>query len=430
MLARAIHESRPSFAPCAGCSCRVILTDLRIPLRVLDIELPPFDPLNGRAAQLRAAGHDVVSLGQALPFFPPPPSVVRAAREALASREVHFYSTDPGRPSLRRALAERLHQHGIECGADDLVITAGANHAFATAVTTLVSAGDEVVLPAPYFTNHYMAVQAAGALPVEAPVSDRTSYRVTWDDIAPALSPRTRAVVLCNPSNPTGAPIAPHDGARIVSELAARDILVISDETYMQFVYGAPHWSAASVPGWRRNVVMVGTFSKSFAMMGWRVGFLLADAAVCAEATKIQDAMIICAPVVSQMAAEAAVREDWDYAASFHPELVRRQRRLADALDAMPGVRWTPTDAGFFAFATIEGMTDSAALASTLLEEAHVVTLPGAAFGLSGEGCLRLSYGSAPPEALDAAIERLQVWLPRLAAAGADAPRRSRDPSQ
>ena len=404
---------------------------MRIPSRVLDIELPPFDPLNGRAAQLRSAGHDVVSLGQALPFFPPPPSVVRAAREALASPDVHFYSTDPGRPSLRRALAERLHGYaGIECGAEDLVITAGANHAFATAVTTLVSAGDEVVLPAPYFTNHYMAVQAAGALPVEAPVSDRASYRVTWEDIAPALSARTRAVVLCNPSNPTGAPIAAHDGARIVSELATRDVLVISDETYMQFVYGAPHWSAASVPGWRRNAVVVGTFSKSFAMMGWRVGFLLADAAVCAEATKIQDAMIICAPVVSQIAAEAAVREDWDYAASFHPELVRRQRRFGDALEAIPGVRWTPTGAGFFAFATIDGVTDSAALASTLLEEAHVVTLPGAAFGRSGEGCLRLSYGSAPPDALDEAIERLQAWLPRLAANGAAARQRSSSPAQ
>ena len=409
------------------CSCRDILDDperrdtlrphidVQIPSRVLGIELPPFDPLNSRAAQLRAAGHHVVSLGQALPFFPPPPPVLSAAREALATADVHFYSTDPGRPSLRRALAARLRDEvGIDCGPDDLVITAGANHAFTTAITTLVSAGDEVVLPAPYFTNHYMAVQAAGAIPVEAPVADRATYRVTWSDIEPALSPRTRAVVLCNPSNPTGAPVCASDGARIVAELAGRDILVMSDETYMHFVYGAEHWSAASAASWRRNVVVVGTFSKSFAMMGWRVGYLLADAAVCEQATKIQDAMIICAPVVSQMAAEGAVREAWDYPASFHPELVRRRRLLVESLERVPGVRWTPTAGGFFAFATIDGVQDSTALASALLEEAHVVTIPGAAFGRSGEGCLRLSYGSVQADALEEAIRRLRLHLPRL----------------
>ena len=122
---------------------------MRIPSRVLDIELPPFDPLNVRAAELRAQGHHVISLGQALPFFPPPPSVLRAAEAALHARDVHLYSTDPGRPTLRSLLAERLAEFGISCGFEDLVITAGANHAFATVLTTLVNPGDEVVLPAP-----------------------------------------------------------------------------------------------------------------------------------------------------------------------------------------------------------------------------------------------------------------------------------------
>jgi aspartate aminotransferase len=153
---------------------------VQIPSRILELELPPFDPLNTRASQLRATGQ-VISLGQALPFYPPPASAVRAAQAALGRADVHGYTTDPGRPSLRRVLAERLREHErIDCGPDDLLITAGANHAFTTALTTLVSAGDEVVLPAPYFTNHQMAVQAAGALAIEAPVSDRESYSVTW----------------------------------------------------------------------------------------------------------------------------------------------------------------------------------------------------------------------------------------------------------
>lgn len=380
---------------------------VRLPSRVLNIDLPPFDPLNVRAAELRAEGHRVISLGQALPFFPPPEAALRSAKEALLAPDVHAYSTDPGRPSLRRLLAERLGEYGIACRFDDLVITAGANHAFATAVATLVSAGDEVVLPAPYFTNHYMQVQASGALAIEAPLADQRSYRLTWDDIAPALTSRTRAVVLCNPSNPTGAPIAADDGERIIRELAARDIAVISDETYMEFVFDGGHWSAASVSDWRRNVVVVGTFSKSFALMGWRVGFVLADRAICEQATKIQDAMIICAPMISQMVAEGALRDGWGYARGFHPEFVHRRQLVAGRIAAMPRLSWSPAGAGFFAFARIDGCRDSTALASRLLEEAHVVTIPGAAFGKSGEGCLRLSFGSVSGEDLVEGLDRL-----------------------
>lgn len=293
------------------------------------------------------------------------------------------------------------------------MITAGANHAFATVLMTLVSAGDEVVLPAPYFTNHQMAVQAAGAVAVEAPVADRESYSVTWDDIAPALTERTRAVVLCNPSNPTGAPVAATAGRRIVSELASRGVLVISDETYMHFVYRDSHWSAASVTDWRRNVVVIGTFSKSLAMMGWRVGFMLADVAVCIQATKVQDAMIICAPTISQIAAEAGIREDWNYPRTFRADLLDRRQRLSDALARCAAVSWVPPDGGFFAFVRVDGCTDSNELALRLLDEAHVVTIPGSSFGRSGEGCLRLSYGSVDADALGEAAERLTAFLNR-----------------
>jgi aminotransferase len=389
---------------------------VQIPSRILALELPPFDPLNTRAAQLRASGHDVISLGQAVPFYAPPAAAIEEARAALGRPDTHRYSTDPGRPSLRRVLAERLGQHErIDCGPDDLLITAGANHAFATVLTTVASAGDEIVLPSPYFTNHQMAIQAVGAIAIEAPVADRESYRVTWDDIAPALTGRTRAVVLCNPSNPTGAPVSETDGVRIAQELADRDILLISDETYMHFVYGDRHWSAASVAGWRRHVIVIGTFSKSFAMMGWRVGFLLADAAVCAQATKVQDAMIICAPTISQLAVEAAVRDDWDYPRTFHGELLDRRRRLSSALSGLATLSWTPTAGGFFAFVRIKGCTDSSELALRLLDEAHVVTIPGSSFGRSGEGCLRLSYGSVDTEALDKAIDRLTEFVHRTA---------------
>ena len=382
-----------------------------VPGRVRDIELPPFDPLNTRAAELRAEGHQVISLGQALPFFGPPPSVAAAARQALDNGDVHLYSTDPGILSLRTVLAERLRQTlGADARADDLIITAGANHAFTLAITTLVDPGDEVILPAPFFTNHEMAVRALGAIAVEVPCVDRETFSIRWSDIAPHVTTRTRAVVLCNPSNPTGAPLDPQEGRLIVSELARRGIMVLSDETYMHFVYAAPHWSCASVPAWRSNVVVLGTFSKSFGMMGWRVGFMLADAGICAEAVKIQDAMIICAPVISQMAVEGAVRDSWGYPESFHEDLLARRQALIDGVRAIPRLAWTPTGGAFFGFVRVEGCADSAALSAALLDEAHVVTIPGSAFGRSGEGHLRLSYGSAGVEAVQTAMERLK-WF-------------------
>lgn len=376
------------------------------------MEMPAFDPLNGRAAELRAEGHHVISLGQALPFFAPPATALNAARAALDRPEVNAYSTDAGLASLRSILAERLSATlETACTTDDLVMTAGANHAFTLALTTLVDPGDEVVLPAPYFTNHQMAVVALGAVPIEAPVADRETFAIRWSDIEPHLTPRTKAVVFCTPGNPTGAVIEPREGERIVSELARRGIVVISDETYMHFVYGRPHWSAASVAGWRDNVVVLGTFSKSFGMMGWRLGFMLADAAICEQALKIQDAMIICAPRASQIAGEAAVRESWDYPLSFQAEFIERRRTMHASLSAIPGLRWTPTDGGFFAFVRIPGCDDSGALAIELLERAHVVTIPGASFGASGEGCLRLSYGAVAREELSEAVSRLASLL-------------------
>jgi aminotransferase len=384
-----------------------------VPSRIRAIELPPFDPLNLRAAELRAAGHDVISLGQALPFYGPPPSALAAARAALSTPEVNVYSTDPGMPALRRALAERLRAFGITASVDDIMITAGANHAFTLALTTMVDPGDEVVLPAPYFTNHQMAIAALGAIPIEAPVTDRATFSVRWTDIEPHLGSRTRAVVLCIPSNPSGAVLDPVEGRRIVGELARRDIVVFSDETYMQFVYGGDHWSAASAPDWRRNVVVVGTFSKSFGMMGWRAGFLVADASVCVQAVKIQDAMIICAPVISQMAVLGAVVEDWDYPRSFHADLLARRKALAGGVRAIPQMHWTPTNAAFFGFVRVDGCDDSTALAESVLEEAHVVTLPGAAFGKSGEGHLRLSYGAVGTAAVSEAMRRLAAYFER-----------------
>jgi aspartate/methionine/tyrosine aminotransferase len=395
-------------------------TDSDVPIQPVDlvsariraINLPPFDPLNRRAAELRQAGHPVIALGQAVPHFPPPPAALDAARNAVDRPEVSRYATDPGLPSLRRVLAERLTDTlGGPVNAGELVITAGANHAFALTLATLVNPGDEVVLPGPYFTNHHMMVCALGAIAVEAPVIDRVTFSVTWDDIEPHLTARTKAIVLCNPSNPTGSPIDEQAGRRIVERAGDRGLAIISDETYMHFVYEGSHWSPVALAGWRRHVVVIGTFSKSFGMRGWRLGFVLADAQICEQAVKVQDAMIICAPVISQVAGEAAARDNWSYAASFHDEFRARRQVLIDGLATVPGIEWLPQRGGLFAFARVAGCLDSRALSAQLIEEAHVVTIPGAVFGTSGGGCLRLSYGVATVTELREAVSRLAAVL-------------------
>ncbi len=380
--------------------------------RARGLVCPPFDVLNQRAAALRAEGKNVISLGQAVPGFPAPPAAVEAARRALTDLDTHRYSADAGILSLREALCQSFKSHlRIDAAPDDVIVTAGGNQAFMLAAMVAVDPGDEVVLAAPYFVNHEMAVRAVGATPVEAAVDESAGFSARWADIEPHLTGRTRAVVLCTPSNPTGAVIGADELRRIVTELASRRIALVCDETYLHFVFDGGHHSAASIPGWRENVIVVGTFSKSFAMTGWRVGYLLADRRICEQALKVQDAMIICAPVISQLAVEAAIRDNWNYIHAFNQELRTRRSTLASALADIPSLHWTPTGGGFFAFVRIAGGGDSERLAREILERAYVVTIPGAAFGRSGEGFLRLSYGAAGIDELTEACGRLNRFF-------------------
>ena len=388
---------------------------VHIPSRVTSIAAAQFDILNTRAAELRAEGKRVISLGQALPGFGPPEEAIAAARAALDTPDAHIYSADAGLASLRGALCERLA--GVR--PEEVIITTGGNQAFMLALMTLVDPGDEVLLPAPYFVNHEMAIAAFGAVPVEVPLDERRGFALRWDDLAPHVTSRTRAVVVCTPSNPTGAVIAGEEMARIVRELAARGVVLFSDETYARFVYAehaegahdAEPASAASVSGWRENVVVLSTFSKSFGMTGWRVGYMLADARVCEEAIKIQDAMVICAPVISQIGVEAAIRQRWDYPLAFRADLISRRQALIDGVARIPQLHWTPTGGGFFAFVRVQGCTDSARLSTEILEQVHVVTIPGSTFGACGEGFIRLSYSAVAQGELEEALTRLKRFF-------------------
>jgi aminotransferase len=385
---------------------------VRIPDRIRAIELPQFDVWNDVAASWRARGADVITLGQALPGFAPPASAVDAFKKALNDPSSHIYSSDAGIPELRIALAKALASYGARVDpAREVIITAGGNQAFQLALTTLVIAGDEVVLAAPYFLNHEMAVRSVGAVPVEASVPAAQSFETTWDDLAPHVTIRTRAVVLVSPSNPTGAVIARDELQRIVRECASRDVIVIVDETYMTFVYDGDPSTAASLPDWTTNVVIVGSFSKAYAITGWRCGYLLAHEV--AEAMKIQDCMVICAPVPVQRAVATVLEKEPDYPKRWLPELKERRDFLVDTLGAIDGLAPVAPSGGFFVMVKIAGCTDSRTAAMDLIEKQHVVTIPGRFFGESGEGYLRLSYGAASLARLRDATERLAKYFCR-----------------
>jgi aspartate/methionine/tyrosine aminotransferase len=381
-----------------------------IPPRVTAISPPQIDVINARAAEWRARGADVISLGQALPGFAPPSSVFAAAQAALLRPDTHIYSADAGVIELRQALCRRLAED-FTVTADpetEVIITAGANQAFMLALMTVLEPGDEVLLPAPYFMNHEMAVRAIGAVPIEVPLDKAAGFSLRWIDLEARLTPRTRAVVICSPSNPTGAVFGATALQEIARELLARNIVILSDETYMHFVYGdCQHFSLASVPNWRESVILLGSFSKSFGMTGWRVGYLIASSRTIHEALKIQDAMLICAPVIAQEAVLAAVEQAWHYPQQYLEAFNTRRCYLRDRLDTIPTLHWQPTQGGFFAFVEVAGCADAQQLSLAILDRVHVVTIPGNLFGVNGQGFLRLSYGSVDLSRLEMACDRL-----------------------
>lgn len=379
--------------------------------QVSGLAVPVFDQLNLQACELRRQGHAVLNLGQAVPDFPPPDSACAALRDSLSEPDTHLYSSDAGLLSLRGALSDALRTNRIDVSPEQTIVTAGANQAFALAVLTLLNPGDEVLLPSPYFANHDMMLRLAGVRPVEVVLPAERAFRLVWSDIEPYLTPATRAVVFCTPSNPTGAVIDAVEGEKIVRELARRDVLVISDETYMKFVYRGSHWSAASGVDWTANVIVIGSFSKSFGMTGWRVGYLLADESICAMAMKVQDAMLICAPVPSQKGVEAAIRFDWNYVSNHLALFAERRRILSDGVRHIPRLSWSETSGGLFAFVRVGGCRDSAGLAADILQREKIVTIPGSAFGRTWEDHLRFSFGAAKEPDIIEAIARLARYF-------------------
>lgn len=367
-----------------------------------------------------------VSLGQGVPSFGTPEHVVEAVGRALTDDPgVGKYSLQPGLPELRRAIARSLADlKELDYDPDtEIAVTVGAMGALADAFLAIIEPGDEVLLPDPVYASYIEQVHLAGGRPLFAPLNP-DNWGLDLEALAGAITPRTRAIVLCNPSNPTGGV---YDDAQIAAatRLAKeRNLWIISDETYDYLTYsrsdgvtgpGRTPLSPAAAPGGRERTIVINSFSKKYALTGWRAGYMAAPAEVMEQLMKVHDATAICAPTPGQHAALAALTGPQAVVSEMNEIMMarrdlacRRMDRLAQWLDYVP-----PTGA-FYIMARYK-FTDapSAEVAVRLIREARVVTVPGGSFGPAGEGCLRLSFGGASAD-LNEAFDRVERWLERI----------------
>ena len=356
---------------------------------------------------------DCASLGQGVPSFATPPHVVEAVCRALRdSPAAGKYSLQPGMAELRWAVADRLAaEKGLAVNPEtEIAITVGGMEALLCAVLCLCERGDEVIVPEPFYPSHVEQVLLAEANPVFAPLR-RNDWSLDPETVAAAVTPRTKAIIINSPHNPTGSVFA-EDDLRAVAEIALRHgLYVICDDTYDALAYDAPAFSLASVADLRERLVAVGSFSKRYALTGWRVGFAFATEAIMAQMLKVHDCTAICAPTPAQIAALASLTGPQHVYDGFLAALASRRERIVAHLDAMaPDVTYNRPGGAFYVMARYALPAAPMDVATRLIREARVITIPGDSFGPGGAQSLRLSFGGDDAE-IDAACDRLAAWM-------------------
>ena len=355
----------------------------------------------------------VISLGVGEPDFVTPERYSRAAFEAVESGETH-YTSNYGLHPLREAIADHLQRlYGVRYDPQrEIIVTIGVSEALLLACHALLDPGDEVLCPDPYYVAYPPSVTLPGGKFVPVPTSVEKDFRVTAEDIEAHITPRTRALLLGYPSNPTGAQM-PRDDLAAIAEVAERhDLVVISDEIYDRLSYGMEHTCFASLPGMKERTILLGGFSKSYAMTGWRVGWVCAPSDILEAMMKVHQYIIMSAPTPSQYAALEAIQNGEEDVRRFVAEFDRRRQLMVKGLREIGLTLFEPHGA-FYVFPSVRstGM-DDVEFAETLLDEEKVVAIPGSAFGECGRGHVRMCY-AAPYNLLEEALERIGRFVDR-----------------
>ncbi len=359
--------------------------------------------VDAKAKALKAAGRPVIGFGAGEPDFPTPAYIVEAAVESCSIPSNHRYTPAAGLPALREAIAAKtLRDSGYEVAPSQVLVTNGGKQAVYQAFATLLDPGDEALLPAPYWTTYPEAIRLAGGVPVEVFAGEDQGYLVTVEQLEAARTERTKVLLFCSPSNPTGAVYSPEQTEAIGRWALEHGIWVITDEIYEHLVYDDAVFTpiVRAVPELADTTIVLNGVAKTYAMTGWRVGWMIGPADVIKAATNLQSHLSSNVANVSQRAAIAALTGDLSAVEEMRVAFDRRRRTMVEMLSAIDGVVCPTPKGAFYAYPSVRGLlgksirgvtvTSSAELAALILDEVEVAVVPGEAFGPSGY--LRLSY--------------------------------------
>lgn len=362
--------------------------------------------VDAKAKALKAAGRPVIGFGAGEPDFPTPDYIVEAAVAACREPKWHRYTPAGGLPELKEAIAAKtLRDSGYAVSAGQVLVTNGGKQALYNAFASLLDPGDEVILPAPFWTTYPESIQLAGGKPVVVMTDETSGYRATVEQLEAARTPRTKALVFVSPSNPTGAVYSPDEVKAIGEWALANGLWVVTDEIYEHLVYGDAAFSSMPtlVPELADRCIVVNGVAKTYAMTGWRVGWLIGPNDIVKAATNLQSHATSNVANVSQIAALAAVSGDLSAVDEMKVAFDRRRTLITNLLDAIPGVTCPLPEGAFYVYPSVKGLLgrslrghtieSSAQLAGLILDEVEVAVVPGEAFGT--QGYLRLSYATS-----------------------------------
>jgi len=382
--------------------------------RVNRISASPTMVVLAAADQLKAKGVDVADFGPGEPDFPTPEHIKRAGIKAIEENRTK-YTPVPGLAALRQAICD-WHARELKSSYQpaECLVSVGGKHAIFNAVCSLINAGDEVVIPAPYWVTYPDIVKYAGGRPVILNTRGEENFLVRASDLEKLLTPRTRMVIVNSPSNPSGAVIPQDEFQKILALCQRKDVWLMSDECYSHFTYGdAKPYSIASLANSKPGLIIIGSMSKTFAMTGWRIGYTLAPQPLIAAMTKLQSQSTSNPTSIAQYAAIEAMRGSMDSVPVMLAEYARRRERIVAGLRAIPGVTCNAPSGAFYVFPNISAnfskdMPNDTAVAKQLLEREQVAVVPGEAFG--APGYLRLSYATSM-ERIDEGLRRLNRFF-------------------
>ena len=379
--------------------------------------------VDAKAKALKAAGENVIGFGAGEPDFPTPEHIVEAAVRACRDPKFHRYTPAAGLPELREAIAAKtLRDSGFQTTANQVLVTNGGKHAVFTAFAALCDPGDEVIVPAPYWTTYPEAITLAGGVPVVIDTSEETGFRVTIEQLEKALTPRTKVLLFVSPDNPSGAVYPPEEVKAIGEWAVAKGVWVITDEIYEHLTYG-PHRFASMptlVPDLADQCVIVNGVAKTYAMTGWRVGWMIGPSDVMKASINFQSHATSNVSNVAQVAALAAVSGDLSAVAMMREAFERRGRTMHRMLSAIPGVTCIEPQGAFYCYPNVTGLLgktfngkvagNSMELADIVLSEAKVAFVPGEAFGSPGYARFSFALGDAD---LEEGIKRIADLVAR-----------------